>query len=144
MNNQNYMATIEVSKSPKDVFKHILDVSKWWTKDFEGQSTKLNDEFIINHGHPHYSKHKLIEVIPDKKVVWFVSDSKLNWIERDKYEWTGTKMIFELTPKGDKTVLNFTHQGLVPEKECYERCAQGWNMVIKEWLFNFINDGKAI
>ena len=92
----------------------------------------------------HYSKQKLIEVIPGKKIVWLVTESKLNWIERDKHEWTNTKMVFEITTKGDKTVLHFTHEGLVPEKECYERCVQGWDMVIKEWLFNFITDGKAI
>ena len=141
---KNYTATIEVAKSPNDVFNHVNDVSKWWNKEFEGSSTKLNDEFIIRHGDVHYSKHKLVEFTPDKKVVWLVTDSKLIWLEKDMYEWTGTKMIFELAPQGDKTVLNFTHQGLVPEKECYERCAQGWDFVIKERLFSFITDGKAI
>jgi hypothetical protein len=142
--NQNYTATIEVVKPPKDVFNHINDVSKWWSKDFEGSSTKLNDEFVICHPDRHYSKQKLVEVILDKKVVWLVTESKLNWLKKDKYEWTNTKMIFEITTKGDKTVLHFTHEGLVPEKECYAMCEQGWNMVIKEWLFNFITDGKAI
>jgi hypothetical protein len=144
MKSQNYTTTIEVSKAPKDVFNHINDVSKWWSKDFEGSSTKLNDEFVICHPGTHYSKQKLIEVIPDKKVVWHVTESNLDWLEKDKYEWTNTKIIFEITTKGDKTVINFTHEGLVSEMECYERCQQGWNMVIKKWLFNFITDGKAI
>ena len=144
MQNKTYTATIEVAQSPEVVFNHINDVSKWWSKDFEGSSTKLNDEFVICHPDRHYSKQKLIEVIPGKKVVWLVTDSKLNWIEKDKYEWTNTKMIFEITTKGDKTLLRFTHEGLVPEKECYAMCEQGWNMVIKEWLFNFITDGKVI
>jgi hypothetical protein len=52
-------------------------------------------------------------------------------------------MVFEINTKGDKTVLHFSHEGLVPEKECYARCEQGWNMVIKDWLFNFITGGKA-
>jgi len=51
-------------------------------------------------------------------------------------------MIFEITTKDDKTVLHFTHEGLVPERECYAKCEQGWSMVIKDWLFHFINDGK--
>ena len=144
MKNQNYTASIEVRKSPKNVFNHISDVSKWWSKDFEGSSTRLNDEFVIRHSDIHYSNQKLIEVIPDKKVVWLVTDSKLNWIEKDKYEWTNTKMVFEITPKADKTVLQFTHEGLVPEKECYAMCEQGWNMGIKDWLFSFITVGRAI
>ena len=141
--NKNYTATIEVAKSPKDVFNHIKDVSKWWTKDFEGSSTNLNDEFVIRHGDVHYSKQKLVEVVPDRKMVWLVTDSKLNWIEKDKHEWTNTKMVFDITPKGDKTVLHFTHEGLVPEKECCAKVEQSWNMAIKEWLFNLITDGKA-
>jgi hypothetical protein len=85
----------------------------------------------------------LIEVIPEKTVVWLVTDSKLNWIKNDKYEWTGTKMIFELSPKNDKTLLNFTHLGLVPEKEGYEHSIKFWDMVIKDLLFNFITNGKT-
>jgi hypothetical protein len=144
MENKNFTATIEVSKSPQDVFNCIKEVSKWWSTDFEGNSAELNNEFVICHPGAHYSKQKLIEVVPDKKVVWLVTESELDWLEKDKAEWTNTKMIFDITAKGDKTVIHFTHEGLVPEKECYNRCQQGWNMVIKERLFNFITDGKTI
>jgi uncharacterized protein YndB with AHSA1/START domain len=144
MENKSFTATIELAKSPEDVFNNITnDVAKWWGgKDLEGNSTKLNDEFIINHPGAHYSKQKLVEVIPDKKVVWLVTESKLDWLKKDQHEWTNTKMIFDITTKGDKTVLHFTHEGLVPEKECYAMCEQGWNMVIKDWLFNYITSGE--
>jgi hypothetical protein len=136
MKKQDFTATLSVSKTPEEVFNCINSVSKWWSKDYEGCSTKLNDEFIICHPDRHYSKQKLIEVIPNKKIVWLVTDSKLNWIEKDKYEWTNTKMIFEITTKGDKTVLLFAHEGLEPEKECYAMCERGWNMVW-DWLYNY-------
>jgi uncharacterized protein YndB with AHSA1/START domain len=143
MENKNYTATIEVSKPPQDVFGYITnDVAKWWGgRDLEGNSKKLNDEFVIHHPSAHYSKQKLVEVVPNKKVVWLVTESKLSWLQ-DMGEWTNTKMIFEITGKGDKTVLHFKHEGLSPEKECYEKCEQGWNMVIKDWLFNFITAGE--
>jgi hypothetical protein len=141
MKNKNYTATSEVAQSPKEVFNAINDVTKWWSKDFKGNSTKLNDEFIINHPNQHYSKQKLVEIIPDKKVVWLVTESKLNWIKNNREEWTNTKMVFEISAKGDKTVLHFTHEGLVPEKECYAMCEKGWNIVIKDWLFHFITVG---
>jgi len=142
MEDKNYTSTIEVARSAKEVFNSINDVTKWWSKDFEGSSSKLNDEFIINHPDQHYSKQKLVEVIPGKKIVWLVTESKLNWIKDNKEEWTNTKMIFEITTKDDKTVLHFTHEGLVPEKECYAMCEKGWDIVIKEWLFHFITVGK--
>jgi len=144
MENKNFTATIEVAKSPQDVFDCIKEVAKWWSKDYEGSSTKLNDEFVICHPGAHYSKQRLFEVIPGEKVVWLVIASHLDWIKKNKGEWTNTKMIFEITTNGDKTLLHFTHEGLVPEKECYAMCERGWNMVINDWLFNFITDGKTI
>lgn len=144
MKNQHYSATIEVASSPGDVFARINDIPTWWATPafkgtFEGQSTKLNDEFIVRFGDAHYSKQRLIEFIPDKKVVWLVTDSLLGWIKSNKTEWTGTKMIFELTPNGDDAILKFTHEGLFPEQECYSNCVKGWNMLIKENLFNALN-----
>jgi len=144
MTSKDFTVTITVAGSTQDVFKQIGEVSSWWTTDFEGSSVNLNDEFVISHGDPHYSKHKLVEIIPDKRMVWLITDSRLSWLERNKHEWTGTKMIFELTPDGDKTVVRYTHEGLVPGMECYERCSQGWEMVIKERLFKFLSEGKTI
>ena len=145
MANKSFTAKIEVSKSPRDVFKAITDdVAKWWGgKDIKGSSTKLNDEFVIHHPGAHYSKQKLVEIIPDEKVAWLVTEGELSWLEKDKHEWTNTKMIFEITTKGDKTILHFTHEGLVPEKECYLLCHEGWNTVIEDYLYNFISEGKA-
>jgi hypothetical protein len=144
MKDQQYTTRIEVSKTPLDVFSCIANVPKWWSKDFEGSSTKLNDEFVINHPGTHYSKQRLVEVVPGKKIVWLVTESNLNWLDNNKEEWTGTKMIFEITANGHNTVIDFTHQGLIPGMECYSRVEQGWNTVIKDWLFNFISKGRTI
>ncbi len=143
-NAQNYTATIVVAKPPHDVFKSLSDVSKWWGgKDLEGSTTRLGDEFTITHGDVHYSKQRMVELIPDQKIAWLITESRLAWLERDKHEWTNTRLVFEITPNGDGAVLRFTHEGLVPGNECYARCADGWNTAIKDWLFRFITDGTA-
>jgi len=142
MKNENYAATIEVAKSPEEVFDCITRVTNWWNKeDFAGESAKLNDEFAIHHPGAHYSKQKLVEVIPGRKIAWLVTDSTLDWLEKDKHEWTNTKMIFEISADNGKTILHFTHEGLVPEKECYAMCETGWNLIIKDWLLHFITYG---
>src|SRR5258708_32442885 len=141
MENINYTATVEVEKSPTDVFKQVIDVSKWFSDEFEGKSSKLNDEFIIRAGDMHYSKHKLIEVIPNKKVAWLIIESKVDWLKKNKEEWTGTKMVFEIIPKGKRTTLIFTHEGLVPGLECYKNCKKGWDHFIKTKLAENINKG---
>lgn len=142
---RDFTATAMVEKPLPEVFNHLTrDVSKWWGgRDFHGNSMALDDEFIIHHPGAHFSRQKLVEVVPDKKIVWLVTESKLDWLEKNKAEWTGTKMIFELETRGSKTVINFTHEGLVPGKECYEKVSQGWNMVITTWLVHFITTGES-
>jgi hypothetical protein len=44
-------------------------------------------------------------------------DSQLNFV-KDKTEWNGTDIVFEITKKDDKTELRFTHVRLVPAFEC--------------------------
>ncbi len=87
--------------------------------------------------------HKIIEVVPDKKVVWQVTDCYLHWL-KDKKEWKGTRMSFEVSTKNNSTQINFTHIGLVPEIECYDGCAKGWNQYVKESLFKLITEGKGL
>jgi uncharacterized protein YciI/uncharacterized protein YndB with AHSA1/START domain len=140
---KSYHVTIEIPKSPEEVFRGITqEVPKWWGgRDYTGSSIHLNDEFIINHPGAHYSKQKLTEFVQNEKIVWEVEESKLDWLKVQD-EWTNTRMIFETAPTGYSTILHFTHEGLVPEKESYAMCSEGWNLVIKEWLFDFIVNGK--
>ena len=141
---ESYETTIEVGKPPRHVFECIIDVSKWWGgKDLKGSTRRLEDEFTITHGDVHYSRQRTVELVPDRKVVWLITESRLAWLESDQHEWTNTRLIFELAPDGDGTVLHFRHEGLVPALECYSRCAAGWNLVIKDYLLNFIARGRV-
>ena len=144
MTNQNYKAAnytvaIEVAKSPNDVFNHVIDLSKWWPEEFEGESIKLNNEFVFKTGDGHYSKNKVVEFVPDKKIVWLTTESIR---KTDNFDWTGTKMIFELTPKGNNTLIAFTYDGVVFEDE-YDRLVMICDMTLKELFLNFIMNGKA-
>ena len=138
---ESFTATIETSKSPQEVFNCLTEVTKWWSNDFEGYSSQLNDEFVIYHPNQHYSKQKLVEVVLNKKIVWLVTDSTLYWLEKNMHEWSNTKMIFEISNTADKTILHFIHEGLVPEMECYTMCEKGWTMIIKSWLLHFLTNG---
>lgn len=141
MEKQNYHTSITVDATAHKAFKSINSVTKWWTENLEGSSQKPGDEFAVRFGDVHMSKQKLIEVIPDKKIVWLVTDSKLNFIE-DKQEWTNTKISFELSNNDNKTQIDFTHFGLVPEVECYKSCIKGWDYYIGS-LFKLLTEGKG-
>ena len=142
MENKNYNAAITVSQSPNEVFKSINRVSKWWTENLDGDSENLHGVFTVNFGNNNFVTHKLIEVIPNNKVVWIVTDCYLSWI-KDKTEWTNTKMSFEISTKGNSTDMVFTHIGLVPGVECYDMCVKGWDQYIKASLFKLITEGTG-
>src|SRR4026208_2357835 len=122
MKEQDYHTSVMVDATAHEAFESINSVTKWWTENLEGSSQKPGDEFTVRFGDVHYSRQKLVEVIPDKKVVWLVIDSKLNFIE-DKQEWTNTKISFEISTQNNKTEILFTHIGLVPEIECFGACS---------------------
>ena len=140
MNKHDYTTAFSVSQTPEEVFDAINNVTGWWTENMEGSSQKLDDEFEVSFGDVHYSKQKLIEVIPGKKVVWLVTDSKLNFI-KDKSEWTGTKIVFDISKQRDKTQVRFTQLGLVPEVECYSACSNAWSDYIQNSLLKLIETG---
>ena len=144
MKNQNYVSTnysveIELAKSPNNVFNHLINLRNWWPEDFEGEDIKLNSEFTFTTGDSHYSKNKVIEFLPNKKVVWLTIESIR---KTDNFDWTGTKMIFELTAKGDNTIVKFTYDGVVLENE-YDRLVQICNLTLKEMFYNYIINGKG-
>ena len=142
MKNKNFTTKLTVDQTPEEVFNAVRNVRGWWSgyysEDIKGDTEKLNDEFSFRAGGgAHYSRQKLIEVIPNKKIVWLIIDSKLDFVEK-KDEWTGMKMIFDISKKGNKTQLIFTHEGLVPEIECYNSCAPAWSQYLQDKLLPLI------
>ena len=142
MQNQNFTTTLVVDQTPEEVFNAINNVRGWWSEDIEGSTEKLNDEFTYHYKDVHISKMKLIEVIPNEKVVWLVMDNHFNFT-KDEREWKGNKIIFEIIEKDNKTQLLFTQLGLVPEYECYDICQNAWNNYIKNSLLSLITTGKG-
>lgn len=142
MKDQDFNTTIVVDQSPKEVFRSIVNPRAWWSEAIEGGTARLNDEFTYRYGDVHVCKMKLIEVIPDEKIVWLVVENYFNFTA-DKHEWTGTKISFDISREGTKTKLRFTHLGLTSEYECYDVCRKAWSGYIQKSLFDLITTGKG-
>jgi hypothetical protein len=139
---KDYALSFSVNATARDAFESINNVTKWWTENLEGDSKKLNDVFTVRFEEVHVSTQKLIEVVPDKKVVWLVTASNLNFIS-DRQEWTNTKISFEISEKDNKTLIRFMHHGLVPEVECFDACSNAWSEYIQGSLLPLITTGKG-
>ena len=142
MKDQSFTTTITVNQTPDEAFAAINNVHGWWSEEIEGGTNKLGAEFNYHFKDIHRCKMKITEFVPGKKVVWRVLDNYFNFT-KDKTEWKGTDIAFEISKKGGKTEIRFTHIGLVPEYECYDACKEGWGFYINTSLRDLITKGKG-
>jgi hypothetical protein len=142
MTTKDFTTTILVDQTPKEVFDAINNVRGWWSEEIEGSTDQLNAEFNYHFEDVHRCTMRIIELIPNKKVVWLVLENYFKFT-KDKSEWTGNKIVFEITEKGDKTQLQFTQLGLVPQYECFEVCKDAWSNYIQNSLRNLVSTGKG-
>jgi hypothetical protein len=139
---QDFTTTFTVDQTPEQAFAAINNVRGWWSGGIEGSTDKLGGEFTYRYQDVHYSKQKITELVAGKKVVWLVLDSYLNFT-KDKTEWNGTEITFEVSKKGKKTEVRFTHLGLVPEFECFDACSNAWGSYTNGSLRSLITTGKG-
>jgi uncharacterized protein YndB with AHSA1/START domain len=142
MATKDFTTTILVDNTPEEVFNAINNVRGWWSEEIEGATDKLNSEFDYHYEDVHRCKIKIIELVPNKKIIWSVLDNYFKFT-KDKSEWKGTKIIFDIAKKDNKTEMRFTHEGLVPAYECYEICRDAWTGYIQKSLRNLITAGKG-
>ena len=147
METANFTLSMTTVQTQEDVFRAIMNVRDWWSgyysEEIHGSTEKLNDEFTFRAADgAHFSKQKLVEVVPNEKLVWLITESKFTFIEKGD-EWTGSKLIFDISSKNGKTKLVFTHEGLTPEVECYNACAPGWTQYLQNKLLPLIDSPKV-
>ena len=139
---KDFSYSITVKATAKETMKKISQVKLWWAKDFKGKAAKLNDKFSVYFGDDTSVDFKISEAIPEKKIIWLVTDCNLGWL-KDKKEWKNNEVIWSLTEKKGKTEIDFVHKGMNRESECYETCKPGWTHHIKDSLLKLVNEGKG-
>jgi hypothetical protein len=142
MNNHDFTTILLVDQTPEEAFDAINNVRGWWSENIAGSTDILDSEFEYHYEDVHRCTIKIVELVPLQRVVWLVTDNYFNFIV-DKSEWINTKIIFEISKKGDKTEIRFTHHGLVPQYECYKVCDEAWSHYINDSLKRLITTGKG-
>ena len=142
MNDRDYTTVIAVDQTPEETFAAVINVRGWWSEDIEGRTDRVGEEFEYRFRDIHRCRMRITESIPGRRVMWRVLDNYFNFTD-DKSEWKGTDIVFEIAQENGRTELRFTHQGLVPEYECYEACSAGWRTYINGSLRALIATGKG-
>jgi uncharacterized protein Usg len=142
MQKNDFTTSIVVDQNAATAFNAITNFRAWWSEEIEGPTTVLNETFFYHYQQVHLCKCKLVEWIPGKKLVYLVTDNHFSFT-KDTTEWIGTRLIFEIIPEDNKTTIVFTHEGLVPEYECYPVCHDAWTSYIQGSLHNLITTGTG-
>jgi len=142
MTSQSFTTTFVVDQTPDEAFAAITNVRGWWSGEIEGRTDALGEEFTYRHQDVHYTKQRISELVPGRRVAWQILDAHLDFTD-DPNEWRGTEVVFEVAPKDDQTEVRFSHVGLVPEFECYDQCSSAWGFYVNGSLRRLITTGQG-
>ena len=112
-------------------------VAAWWTTDTKGESKvdgRLQFSFSAVGRHLGGFDMKVLELIPNTRVLWQVVDGAAEWI--------GTKISFDLKQEGDYSILLFKHQGWKEPVEFMYHCSTKWAIFLMS-LKSLVESGKG-
>jgi|SRR5579883_3485299 len=139
---QDYSCTVEAKVSAEEAFKKIARIADWWNQRATGEAEKAGDTFRVDFGET-WVDFEVVEAIPNKRVVWRVTDCHLHWLE-NRTEWKHTRVIWGLSTENGATTISMTHEGLTPQIECFERCEAGWDFHVRKSLLRLLNENAGL
>jgi hypothetical protein len=133
MTDNSYTTSFRVDRTAEGVYTAITDPRSWWDGEIEGDTDKLGGEFTYRYEDLHFSRQRVTELTPNKKVTWLVVEGGPAFTdERD--EWPGTTIVFEISDAREGAEVRFTHFGLAPNLECFDACSAAWGHYIGDSL----------
>jgi Activator of Hsp90 ATPase homolog 1-like protein len=139
---QDYRTEISTNVTPQEAIDKINHVSEWWSKNFEGKSSKVNDVFTVRFPSGDMYKIRVAEIVPNE-IVWEIMDAFQGWVKNTS-EWKGTQIEWEIKEGKKGVTIVLTHVGLVPELECFDRCNKGWDYLMHQSLSKYLTEGKGL
>lgn len=147
MNNEDYQRSIEVNATATLAYEVLTKgVEYWWTKPdkpINAIGDKVTFTFPPNQTYWVFEVKDLAErqrIEMECINAMHVHDGLPKEIEQ---EWKGTKMVFDITPKGNKCRIDFQHIGLRPSLLCFNICEAGWDYFFMNSLKSYLDSGKG-
>jgi len=143
MSGRSYFNEILVSASPDLVYKAITEgIDKWWTQ-LSNKALHVGDRLTVRFENKTKWVMAVSEAIPNRSLVWVVmaAHHDLESLEK-KDEWQETTIKWEIIEMEIGTKVILTHQGLVPQLQCFKICHVGWNYFLDS-LKNYLETGTG-
>ena len=134
---ESYQDQVWFTRAPEVVYRAIATptgVSGWWmpTTGSGAEGTDLRIVFP-----PGVGSFRIDTTRPPSRVEWTVTS--LAFLP----DWLGTRIVFALRPTADGgTALDFRHDGLTPQLECFDQCREGWNHYLPS-LHEYVETGSG-
>ncbi|MDN5214678.1 hypothetical protein QQ020_21540 [Fulvivirgaceae bacterium BMA12] len=145
MNNttiKSYHQAVLVDTSKADAFYAVtMRLEKWWGKT-DQPVFKVGDTFTTTFGKSVW-KFEVRSYVPFDKICWECVEAHhvhdgLTAIET---EWLGTRLFWFFNEYYGKTEIEFVHEGLHPDLNCFSICRQAWDHFIVDSLKNYLEVG---
>lgn len=129
---KDYQKSVVIKANQLGVFRAITErIDEWWGET-DIQPTALDVVFKVSFGEA-YWRFRVVDFELNKKVGWECIESNQvhAGLKGIREEWLGTKVHWRLIEHSEgQTKLSFTHEGLVPDFNCYEVCSDAWGFFI--------------
>jgi len=100
----------------------VEGVAGWWSRETSGDA-KLGGALDVlfrelNGEEKGRMRFELVSLVPNEQVVWrFISGPE---------EWIGTEVTFQLSRRGEQTIVLFGHRNWREPKEFMAHCSMKW------------------
>lgn len=123
-------------KKVYDAITSLKGLSSWWTKTTgkTGPGEKLNFHFGVPDTDEHIIEMTIIELIPDKKVVWRCTAKE--------GEWKDTIISYDLIEKNEQVFINFAHSNWAEQSDLCSHCNTKWAVFLLS-LKDYLETGKG-
>jgi len=136
----DYTTQLEIPISRHAVFMAISrELGKWWGKQ-DRLIEKKDTVFRVSWGEPWY-QFEVVEYKENELMIWECIDANqiitgLTGVEK---EWVGTKIHWKLVEiSSNTTLIQFKHQGLIPDFLCFDVCSNAWEHFLKDRLVSYL------
>jgi len=109
--------SIQTSASPEAVLPLVSTAAgfaRWWATDITEKDGAVELAF--------FNRHTLYRLKPQGQP----SARRTEWLCETGTEWSGTRLIFEMEPRGAGTLLRFTHAGWASLTDYFVACTTTW------------------